>query len=144
MNVESIFTQAIAYLLYCSSLSGTLQVFINQLKPSFIEPYRKEGQFLADPNRYLAFIYVLRTVLTIVAYLTLWGGVGATRALLGSLPLVIPDLGVGTVTVMLIVMGQEILHPLITRLYEVRDATKVLQNPPAPEQPVPAAVDTLG
>lgn len=119
---------AIAFALYCLSLAGGVQVTVNQLKPLFIDPFKDK----LTSQQYTLVIYAVRTIITAVAYFYVWGGVVATRLVVPSLPSVIPDLGVALVTIMLTVLGEEVLHPIIDRLYILRDAAKFLGDLPTP------------
>ena len=125
IDLQAIIATAIAFLLYCGVLAGGVQLAINQIKPLFLDPIKawlaKVDKTTAD-QRYLIVIYVFRTVITTLAYLYLWGGVVATRAVIGSLAASVPDVGIAVVTIAFVVLGEEVLHPLVERLYILRDA----------------------
>jgi hypothetical protein len=124
MTLETILTNAIAYLLYTATLALALQVGIEQLKPFIITPLR-EALKITDDN-YIAFMYVVRAVLTITAYLFIWGGVASTRVAVPFLAFV-PDFALGTVTVLVVIGGTEVINALIDRLNALKDAAEAMQ-----------------
>lgn len=139
-DLQLVLATGIAYLLYTLTLAGAVQVAINQLKPLFLDPVknRKDAPTGDVPdNVYLVYLYVFRAGLTTIAYLYLWGGVAATRAVVPLLPAVVPDLGIAAVTIAFVVLGEEIIHPLLDKLYVLRDVAKLLAEPPEPFQPSP-------
>ena len=117
-DIGNILAQGLAYLLFVSGLAGALQVGINQLKPQFLEPLKER----LSESTYLGTIYAFRFVLTLIGYFTIWGGSEATRALLPSLPTSVPDIGLAFVTILLVVLGQEVIHALMDKLYAFKDA----------------------
>lgn len=117
-DIGSILGQAIAYLLFVSGLAGAIQVAINQLKPQFLEPLKER----LTESTYLGTMYAFRFVLTLIGYFAVWGGSEATRSLLPSLPSGVPDAGLAFVTILLIVLGQEVIHALMDKLYAFKDA----------------------
>lgn len=129
IDLQAVIAIAIAYILYCGVLAGGIQLAINQLKPLFLTPI-KDALTKADAdtaeNRYLIVIYVFRTVVTALAYVYLWGGVSATRAVLAGFASTVPDIGIAVVTVALVVLGEEVLHPVLERLYTVEKIAKEL------------------
>ncbi len=126
VSLDQILAQLIGYLTYCALLAGAVQVTVNQLKPIFIEPLKAK----LDDAQYLATIYIVRTLFTILGYFTLWGGVEATRAVLPEMARSLPDVGIAGVTIACIVLGQEVLHAWVSRLYQIEDATKLLNVDP--------------
>lgn len=122
MDLESVLAIFIVYLGYVLSLAGLIQIGINQLKPLFLEPIKER----VTEQQYLIVIYVFRTVVTAAAYFGLWGGVEATRAI--GLPVFIPDYGVAIATIGLVVLGEEVIHPVIERFYVLRDLAKQLRD----------------
>lgn len=129
MDLENVLAIFIVYLGYVLSLAGLIQIGINQLKPLFLEPIKNRLVVPENPNgeqQYLIVIYVFRTVVTAAAYFGLWGGVEATRAI--GLPVFIPDYGVAIATIGLVVLGEEVIHPVIERFYVLRDLAKQLRD----------------
>lgn len=139
-DLQAALAGLIVFLLYVGSLAGALQLAINQLKPLFLDPIknRKDAPTGDTPdNVYLVYLYVFRTGLTSLAYFYLWGGIAATRAAAPFLPAFIPDPGIAIGTIALVVLGEEIIHPLLERAYILRDVAKLLAEPPEPFQPSP-------
>jgi hypothetical protein len=130
MELQTMIALAIAYLLYCLTLAGAVQVAINQVKPLFLEPIKER----VTERQYLIVIYVFRAIITAAAYFWLWGGIAATRAVLGGMPASIPDAGVAIVTIALVVLGEEIIHPLVSRLYVLKDTVGELGEVTIPVQ----------
>lgn len=113
-----------------------MQLAVNQLKPLFLEPIKAR----VTDDQYLIVIYVSRTLITAAAYLWIWGGVSATRAVVPLLPDAIPDIGVGIVTVALVVLGEEVIHPLVERAYILRDIAKLLKQGTIDNKSVQASI----
>jgi hypothetical protein len=129
MSLDTALANAIAYLMYTMTLALALQVGIEQLKPLIITPIR-ESLKITDEN-YVTFMYVVRAVVTIAAYVFVWGGVAATRLAVPFLGFV-PDLALGVVTVLIVIGGEEIINALIDRLNALKEAAEVITLPPAP------------
>lgn len=123
LNLDTILAQALAYLTYVGILAGALQVFINQLKPVFIEPLKAK----MDEAQYLATIYIIRTLFATVAYFTLWGGVPATRSVLPEFATALPDFGIAFFTIMIAVAGTEVIHAWISNAYQFKEMAKSLK-----------------
>lgn len=123
IDLQNLFAQAIAYLGSLLVFAGAVQLAINQLKPLFLD-YLKEK---LSEQQYEITFYVFRAVVTIVGFIYVWGGVATVKATLPSLPATIPDLGIAAVSIALIILGEEIIHPLLDRLYALRDAAKLLE-----------------
>jgi len=120
IDLQAVIAIGIAYLLYCLALAGGIQTAINQIKPLFLEPIKNklvEVDPLTADTRYLIVMYVFRGLITTVAYFYLGGGLNSTRAVLNGVAGSIPDVGVAIGTIALVVLGEEVLHPLIDRLY---------------------------
>ncbi len=124
MTVETAITNAILFLLYTQTLAFALQQGIEHLKPLIITPLR-EALAVTDAN-YVTFMYVVRGVITVAAYLFVWGGVAATRAAAPYLAFV-PDFALGTVTVLIVIGGEEIINALIDRLNALKKAAELMQ-----------------
>lgn len=126
-NIEQTIAVLIVYLLYTGALAGSIQVAINQLKPLFLDPIKNSEN--VSPTAYLVIVYVTRTLVTAVAYLWLWGGIAATRAVL-DLPIfgLVPDVGIAVVTIFFVVLGEEFIHPILDRFYVLRDIEKSLRD----------------
>ena len=129
-DLQLVIAIVIAYLLYCVVLASGVQVAINQVKPLFLDPIKAK---LTD-TQYLVVLYIFRAIITGLAYVYLWGGVEATRATLNGFASSVPDAGIAIVTIAFVVLGEEVLHPLIERAYILRDIAKQLKettaNPP--------------
>lgn len=117
---DSIFAQIFAYFTVLLALAGALQTAINTLKPQVFEPIKAR----VDANTYLVIMYAFRLLLTIFAFVFLWGGVGAVRSYVPFLPASVPDFGLSIFTIFLIVLGQEFIHAGMDRLYIFRDMLK--------------------
>lgn len=129
IDLQAVIAIAIAYLLYTLALAAGVQTAINQIKPLFLDPIKAkltEMDATTADSRYLIVIYVFRAIITALAYLYLWGGVNATRAILGSFGGSIPDAGIAIGTIALVVLGEEVIHPLVDKLYVLRDTAKLL------------------
>lgn len=124
MELQAILATLIVFLVYAGGLAAGIQVAVNELKPVFLN-YVKER---VTTDQYLIVIYVTRAGLTAIAYFGLWGGIAATRAIV-ELPF-IPDAGIAVGTIAIVVLGEEIIHPLLERIYILRDIAKKLGNPP--------------
>lgn len=134
-DLQAVLASGIAFLLYTLTLAGAVQIAINQVKPLFLDPVKNRNEAPTDgtpDNVYLVYLYFFRAALTSVAYFYLWGGVAATRAVVPLLPAFVPDPGIAIVTIALVVLGEEIIHPLLDRLYALRDAAKLLSEPFTP------------
>lgn len=129
-DLQLVLAAGIAYLLYTITLAAAVQTGINQLKPLFLDPVknRKDAPTDGPDNVYLVYIYAFRATLTTLAYFYLWGGVVATRAVIPLLPAFVPDPGIAIVTIAFVVLGEEIIHPLLDRLYALRDAAGLLKE----------------
>lgn len=123
IDLQSLFAQAIAYLGSLLVFAGAVQLAINQLKPLFLDYLKAK----LDATQYLITFYVFRAVVTIVGFIYLWGGVATVKATLPSLPATIPDIGLAVVSIALIILGEEIIHPIMDRIYALRDAAKLLE-----------------
>lgn len=134
VDLEQLAVWALIYLGHIVALASVIQTGINQLKPAFFDPIR--SRFGDDV--YLMVIYVARTALTALAYFYAWGGTAPIRAII-PIPAEIPDLTVAWVTIGLIVLGEEFIHPIIDRLYILRDIAKMLKRG-APETSINATV----
>lgn len=144
IDLQLVIATIIVYLGYCAILAGGIQLAVNQMKPLFLDAIKawlvKTDETTAE-NRYLVVIYALRTVITALAYFYLWGGVMATRAALSGLASTVPDVGIAVVTIAVVVLGEEIIHPLIERFYILRDIARQLGEIDV-TVPVPATSDT--
>lgn len=134
VDLEQLAVWALVYLGHVLLLASVIQTAVNQLKPVFFDPIR--SRFGDDV--YLMVIYVARTALTALAYFYAWGGTAPIRAII-PIPVEIPDLTVAWVTIGLIVLGEEFIHPIIDRLYILRDIAKMLKRG-APETSINATV----
>lgn len=121
MTLDLALANAIAYLLYTLTLAVALQVGIDQLKPFIITPLR-EALKISDED-YRPFMYLVRAVLTIVAYTMIWGGVGATRLAVPFLAFV-PDLALGVVTVLFVISGESVINDLVDKLRAAKEAAE--------------------
>lgn len=131
LDLQNLFAQGIAYLGSLLVFAGAVQLAINALKPLFLD-YLKEK---LSAQQYEIMFYVFRAVVTIGGFIYVWGGVATVKATLPSLPATIPDLGLAVVSIALIILGEEIIHPLMDRLYALRDAAKLLEIIPVPVDP---------
>jgi hypothetical protein len=122
MELSLILGQVILYFTYVAALAGALQTSINLIKPVVLTPIKeKYGKEI-----YVLVIYVFRLLLTIVGFYFVWGGVQTARDVIPLLPTSIPDVGVAFVTIFLVVLGQEVIHPIIERLYLFQKAVNNL------------------
>lgn len=126
LTLDLILSQLIAYLLYILALAGVVQTVINTLKPQFITPIRDRLEAEGRGDWYLFVFYIARIIVTGFGFFGVWGGVDAAREFLPAFEF-IPDYGVAFGTIFLTVMGQEIIHPLIDRLYTFKDAAGMLE-----------------
>jgi fatty acid desaturase len=133
MTLDLALSNAIAYLMYTMTLALALQVGIEQLKPFIITPLR-EALKISDTD-YIAFMYVVRAFVTIVAYLWIWGGVSATRLAVPFLAFV-PDIPLGVVTVLVVIGGTSVINDLTDRLRALKEAAEVIKLPAPPAPPV--------
>jgi hypothetical protein len=129
IDLDVLFSELDAYLLlHVVVLAGALQAGINLLKP-YIEPLGT--RFWAKESvEYQRYFEIVRLLITVGAYLAVWGGVVMTRTFIPSLA-ILPDVFVGVATVLLVVAGEEIQHGLIQLIYDLRKAKSAFQ-PPAP------------
>jgi hypothetical protein len=125
---ESYFEQAFVYLAYVLSLAGALQLIINQFKPIVFEPIKE----WLEESHYLVFVYVVRGVITVLAFHFVWGG---TEVLYGLAPAlsIFPEFGASVLTVALIVLGEEVIHGIVDRLYEIKEIVEVIEDNINPE-----------
>lgn len=132
--LEEILSQFIAFLTWAGMLAGAVQLAINQLKPYILTPLKDR----LSEEAWLASIYALRTLITIIGFFSLWGGVDAARDQLPIIASNIPDVGIAIVSILIIVLGQEVIHVFIDRLYLLRDTFRKLENPTGEdEEPMP-------
>lgn len=145
LDLQLVIAGFIVYLLYVLSLAGIMQLAINQLKPVFLTPVK--NRIAEDPTNmktgeiseglYLLWLYTFRTGLSAIAYFYFWGGIAATRATAPFLPAFIPDPGIAIGTIALVVLGEEVIHPILERVYILRDAAKLLTQPFPALEPSP-------
>ena len=121
MTLDLALSNAIAFLMHTLTLAVALQVGIDQLKPFIITPLR-EALKISDEN-YVAFMYIVRAVLTIIAYVGIWGGVAATRLAVPFLAFV-PDLALGVVTVLFVISGESVINDLVDKLRAAKEAAE--------------------
>src|SRR5689334_19438635 len=124
MTLDVALSNAIAYLMYTMTLALALQVGIEQLKPFIITPLRQALQ-ISDDN-YVAFMYVVRGGVTIVAYVGVWGGVAATRVAVPFLAFV-PDLALGAATVLIVIGGESVINDLTDKLRALKEAAELIK-----------------
>ncbi len=115
---------AISFLLFLSSIAGALTVLIKQFKPVFLDKVLETS----GEQVYIVTIYAIRTVGALVG-LALMGGIGPLVELIPFLATV-PPLGVWVLSILIIVLGTEVIHPLIETLYAWRDALGQPTIPP--------------
>lgn len=126
MELNEVLSQAVAYLLYVLALAGVVQVAINTIKPQFITPIKERLEASGEERWYLFVFYLFRIAVTAFGFFGVWGGVAAARELLPAAHF-ISDLGLGIGTVFLVVLGEEVIHPLLDRLYTIIDAVELLE-----------------
>lgn len=125
-SLDIILSQLIAFLLYVGALAGVVQTVINTLKPQFITPIKERLIEAGREDWYLFVFYLFRIAVTGFGFFAVWGGVDAARAFIPSFEF-IPDFGIAFGTIFLTVLGQEIIHPLLDRLYLLKDAAGMLE-----------------
>lgn len=124
---------AIIYLMYVSSLAVVVQTAINTIKPTILESVKTALQDAGHGDKYMFLFYIFRLLITVFGFYALWGGVDAVRQYLDFLPFTPPDAGIAIGTIFLVVTGQEVIHPLIERLYFIKETiievTEALDDP---------------
>lgn len=138
MSLDTALSNAILYLTYTMTLALALQVGIEQLKPFIITPLRVALK-ITDEN-YTAFMYIVRGVVTVIAYIAIWGGVAATRLAVPFLDFV-PDIALGVVTVLVVIGGEEVINALIDRLNALKEAAEAMELTPLVEAQSGSNVD---
>lgn len=126
IDLSAALSNAIVYLSYTMVLALALQVGIEQLKPFIITPLSK--LLMVTEENYVPFMYIVRGVITIVAYVFIWGGVEATRAAAPFLAFV-PDIALGVVTVLVVIGGESVINDLTDRLRALKEAAEMLKLP---------------
>lgn len=126
MSLEQIVAISIAYLLYTLTLAGAVQVAIESMKPVFITPIREYLDTVGKSQLYLPLFYTFRLLLTSIGFFSVWGGVPAVKAVL-DIELLVPDYGIAIVTILFVVLGEEVIHPLLDKLYSLKDAVEMLE-----------------
>lgn len=138
LSLDLILSQLIAYLLYVGALAGVVQTVINTIKPQFITPIKERLEAEGRGDWYLFVFYIFRIAVTGFGFFGVWGGVEAAREFLPAFEF-IPDFGVAFGTIFLTVLGQEVIHPLLDRLYILKDAADLLEfefSEEEPEEPI--------
>lgn len=133
LTLDLVLSQVIAYLLYVGALAGVVQTVISTLKPQFITPIKDRLEAAGRGEYYLFVFYLFRIVITGFGFFAVWGGTDAAREFLPAFDF-IPDFGVAFGTIFLTVLGQEIIHPLLDRLYLLKDAAGLLEIEYPPEE----------
>ena len=147
LTLDFVVAQGITFLLYVSALAGIVQTVINTLKPQFITPIKERLEAEGRGDWYLFVFYLFRIAVTAIGFFTVWGGVEAVRELMPALEF-LPDIGLGLGVIILTVLGQEVIHPLLDRLYILRDAASlldfdvVLEDPDPNEPPEPVVTSS--
>lgn len=126
IDLSAALSNAIVYLAYTLTLAWALQVGIEQLKPFIITPLA-ESLNLTEES-YVPFMYIVRGVITVIAYVFIWGGTEATRAAAPFLSFV-PDIALGVVTVLVVIGGESVINDLTDRLRALKEAAEMLKLP---------------
>lgn len=121
--LENVLANAIAYLMYTMTLALALQVGIEHLKTPIIIPLQK--LLKVSDDHYVGYIYVVRGVVTTVAYVFVWGGVAATRDAAPFLAFA-SDVALGAVTVAIVIGGESVINDAVDRLKALKEAAEIM------------------
>lgn len=107
-----------------AAASGAITSFINQ----FVKPILNNitSRFDLEEDQRLVMIYVVRTFITGFAILGA-GGAETVRQFTG-IGATVPDLALFGLTVFIITLGQEIIHPLVSYLYQLKEGYDTLRE----------------
>lgn len=118
-DLGAILASLIVYLTTLAAMAGAVQAAINKAKPVLLDPIKSR----LDERGGLVLMYVAQFVFALIGFATLGWTPTLTSALapvLAVLP--IPENGVLALSVLLVVMGAEVIYGLIKGIEGFRDS----------------------
>lgn len=125
---ELMINGAIFYLMYILSLSAVVQTAISTIKPTVLEWVQTQLEDAGQGDKYIFIFYIFRALVTAIGFFTFWGGTEAASQYLEFLPFTPPEAGIAVGTILLVIMGEEIIHPLIEKLYFAKTTIEELSD----------------